>query len=94
MVYGYRYIQIDETGLVASACAAPVFVNGVEITIDTEGMTVPEMPTDAIYDLYYDAAEGLHWKKIMEFDEIPPTKEEEQAAQMAYLVMKAKGATA
>ena len=48
MVYGYRYIQIDETGMVSGACADPVFVDGVEITIDTEGMIVPEAPTGAI----------------------------------------------
>ena len=54
---------------------------------------MPEKPPDAIYDLYWSEAEGLHWKKIMEFSDIPPTAEEEQAAQMAYLVMKAKGAT-
>lgn len=90
MVYGYRYIQLDEDGRVKASCDTEI--EGV--TIDTEGMEMPEQPEDAIYDLYYSEAEGLHWKKIMEFDEIPPTAEEEQAAQMAYLVMKAKGATA
>ena len=90
MVYGYRYIQLDEDGRVKASCDTAI--EGV--TIDTEGMEMPEKPADAIYDLYYGEEKGLYWKKIMEFDEIPPTAAEEQAAQMAYLVMKAKGATA
>ena len=69
MVYGYRYIQIDENGSITSACADPVFVEGAEITIDTEGMTPPEMPTDGIYDLYYNEKEGLHWEKVAELTE-------------------------
>lgn len=87
MVYGYRYIQLDEEGRVKASCDTEV--KGV--TIDTEGMEVPAEPEDAVYDLYYSEEKGLYWKKIMEFDEIPPTAAEEQAAQMAYLVMKAKG---
>lgn len=87
MVYGYRYIQLDEEGRVKASCDTEV--KGV--TIDTEGMEVPAEPTDAIYDLFYSEEKGLHWKKMMEFDDIPPTEAEEQAAQMAYLVMKAKG---
>ena len=87
MVYGYRYIQLDEDGRVKASCDTEI--KGV--TIDTEGMEMPEQPADAIYDLYWSEAEGLHWEKIMEFDDIPPTAAEEQAAQMAYLVMKAKG---
>lgn len=75
MVYGFRYIQIDENGLVTSACANPVFVDGVEITIDTEGMAVPEMPTDGIYDLYYNETDGLHWEKVADFEEPEPTPE-------------------
>lgn len=78
MVYGYRYIQIDETGLVTSACANPVFVNGVEITIDTEGMTVPEMPTDAYYTLYYNEEQSLHWVKAVNFWQVEPTQDELQ----------------
>ena len=65
MVYGFRYIQIDETGLVTSACSMSVY----GVTIDTDGMTIPEMPTDAIYDLYYNETEGLHWEKVAEFEE-------------------------
>lgn len=89
MVWGYRYIDIDADGRVSCAKDTPTAES-----IDTEGMEVPAEPTDAIYSLHYSEAEGLHWVKVMEFDEIPPTAEEEQAAQMAYLVMKAKGATA
>ena len=74
MIYGY--IQTDETGLVTSACADPVFVDGVEITIDTEGMNVPEMPTDAIYELYYNETDGLHYVKVADFEE--ETKEPAQ----------------
>lgn len=69
MVYGFRYIQIDENGMVSSACGSPVFVDDVEITIDTEGMTVPEMPTDASYALYYNETDGLHWEKVADFEE-------------------------
>lgn len=71
MVYGYRYIQIDETGMVSGACADPVFVDGVEITIDTEGIMIPEKPTDAIYELYYNETDGLHWVKQGEFNTEP-----------------------
>lgn len=68
MVYGFRYIQTGENGRVSGSCADPVFAEGVEITIDTEGMTVPEMPTDAIYDLYYNETEGLHWVKVADLE--------------------------
>lgn len=64
MVYGFRYIQIDETGAITSACSMPV--EGV--TIDTEGMPVPEQPTDAIYELHYSEAEKLHWVKVADFE--------------------------
>lgn len=70
MVYGFRYIQIDETGLVTSACSMPV--EGV--TIDTEGMTVPEQPTDAVYDLYYNEEQGLHYVKVSDFEDAEPTQ--------------------
>ena len=73
----FRYIQVDEAGLVACYCAEPVFVDGVEITIDTEDITAPEMPTDAIYDLYYNETEKLHWVKVADFE--PETPEESVA---------------
>ena len=68
MLNKLRYIQINETGLVTATCANPVFVDGVEITIDTEGLTIPEQPTDAIYSLYYTEIDGLHWVKIADFN--------------------------
>lgn len=61
----YRYIQIEEDGRVKATCS--VSIEGV--TIDTEGMTVPEMPTDAVYDLHYNETDGLHWVKVAEFEE-------------------------
>ena len=70
MINEYRYIQIDKNGRVNSACDNPVFVDGIEITIDTEGMVVPTMPMDAIYDLYYDERHGLHYVKIADFDSV------------------------
>jgi hypothetical protein len=85
MVYGFRYIQIDETGRVSSACAEPVFVDGVEITIDTEGMTVPEMPTDAIYSMYYNETKGLHWVKVADFE--PETPEEPTAEELMDILL-------
>ena len=78
MVYGYRYIQIDKNGLISTVCANPVFVEGVEITIDTEGMDVPEKPTDAIYDLYYNETEGLHYIKVADFEPKEPNQDELQ----------------
>ena len=74
MIYGFRYIQVDENGLITSACDCPVFVDDVEITIDTEGMVVPEQPTDAIYNLYYSETKGLYWVKVADFE--PETPEE------------------
>lgn len=74
MIKGFRYIQIDETGLVTSYCAMEV--KGV--TIDTEGMTVPEQPTDAVYDLYYNEMNGLHWVKIADFESELPNQDELQ----------------
>lgn len=74
MVNGYRYIQIDESGFVSSTCNAPVIIDGEEITIDTEGMTIPEMPTDATYDLYYNETDGLHWVKVAELEKTEPTQ--------------------
>lgn len=78
MVWGYRYIQIDENGRVSGACADAVFVDGVEITIDTEGMTVLEMPTDAIYALYYNETDGLHWVKVADFEPETPSPTEDE----------------
>ena len=91
MVYEFRYIQIDENGLVSSACADPVFVEGVEITIDTEGMTVPEMPTDGIYDLYYNETDLLHWVKVADFTE-DLTEADKQEAALAYIMAMTEGA--
>lgn len=81
MLYGYRYIQIDENGRIAAYCEKPVFVDGVEITIDTEGMTVPEMPTDAIYSLYYNKTDGLHWVKTGDFELNTPEEPTEDELQ-------------
>lgn len=90
MVYEFRYIQIDETGLVTSACADPVFVEGVEITIDTEGMTPPEMPTDGIYDLYYNETDLLHWVKVADLTE-ELTETDKQEAALAYIMAMTEG---
>lgn len=60
----YRYIQIEEDGRVKATCS--VSIEGV--TIDTEGMTVPEMPTDAVYDLHYNETDGLHWVKVADLE--------------------------
>lgn len=82
MVEGYRYIQIDEKGRVSCACDRPVIIDGKEITIDTEGMTVPEMPTDAVYALYYNETKCLHWVKRADFEEptLAPLTDQEQIA--------------
>lgn len=89
MVLGFRYIQLDEDGRVKASCDTPI--EGV--TIDIEGMAVPDEPTDGIYELYYSEEAGLHWKKVVELDDIPLTVAEETTAQVSYLVMKAKGGT-
>lgn len=70
MVYGYRYIQLYEDGRVKTA--GNTAISGV--TIDTEGMEVPEMPTDGIYDLYYSEEEGLHYEKVADFEEEKATQ--------------------
>ena len=85
MVYGFRYIQIDETGLVTSACDCPVIIDDVTITIDTEGMIVPEQPTDSIYELYYNEDEGLHWVKTGEFK--PDVDEEVTADELMDILL-------
>ena len=78
MIYGFKYIQIDENGLVTSACDMPVFVDSVEVTIDTEGMVIPEIPTDAIYALHYNEEQGLHYVKVADFEPEEPTEIELQ----------------
>lgn len=64
MVYGYRYIDVDETGRVTGSRTVPL-----KTSIDTEGMVIPEQPTDAIYALYYNDTEGLHYVKVADFEE-------------------------
>lgn len=66
MVFGYRYIDIDEEGRILGAKSVPT-----EHSIDTEGMTIPEMPTDEVCVLYYGKAEGLYWKKVGELADEP-----------------------
>ena len=87
MVNGYRYIQTDESGRIDVSCDYPV--KGV--TIDTEGMTVPEKPTDAVYDLYYNDAQGLHWVKATELpaEDAGPTEAQIAQAKLDYLLMMA-----
>ena len=87
MVNGFRYIQTNETGFITSYCADPVFVDGVEITIDTKGMTIPEQPTDAIYSLYYNETDKLHWVKVAELPINELTEVELQAAKKDYMIM-------
>ena len=69
----YRYIDIDENGRIEGYRTVPL-----ETSIDTEGMSVPEMPTDAIYDLYYNEIDGLHWVKAVNFFQAEPTQDELQ----------------
>jgi len=76
-----KYIQIDENGKIICFCNYEV--EGV--TIDTEGMTVPEMPTDAIYSLYYNETEGLHWVKVADFE--PETPEEPTAEELMDILL-------
>lgn len=72
-MFAYRYIDINETGRVEGSRTIPL-----ETSIDTEGMTVPEQPTDAVYDLYYNETEGLHWIKTGEFKLKEPNQDELQ----------------
>ena len=60
MVYGHRYIQVEKSGRVSGSCADPV--EGA--TVDTKGVDVPEMPTDAIYALYYNEEKGLYYVSL------------------------------
>ena len=85
--YRYRYIQTDENGRITASCDTPV--EGV--TIDTEGMTIPEKPTDAIYDLYYNKTQGLHWVKVAELpaEDAGPTEAQITQAKLDYLLMMA-----
>lgn len=90
MVFGYRYIDIDEEGRILGAKSVPT-----ENSIDTEGMTIPEMPTDAVYALYYSDAEGLYWKKVGDLVDEPTEPSTEQtilkmAATVDYLAMMAE----
>lgn len=71
MIWGYRYIDINEEGCIVGVKAVPT-----EHSIDTEGMTVPEQPTDAIYSLYYSKKQGLYWVKVADFE--PETPEPTQ----------------
>lgn len=69
----YRYIDIDENGRIEGYRTVPL-----ETSIDTEGMSVPEMPTDAIYDMYYNEIDGLHWVKTGEFEPETPSPTEDE----------------
>lgn len=84
MVYGYRYIDVEESGRVTGAKKTPT-----ANSIDTEGMTMPEKPKDAIYELYYDMEQkALYWKKVGEFADQPLTFEERTDAALTLLMMK------
>lgn len=61
----YRFIQIEKDGRVKVNCSESI--EGV--TVDIEGMTIPEEPTDAIYALYYNKEQGLHYVKVADFGE-------------------------
>lgn len=71
MICGYKYIQVNNNGRVCCFCDNPVFVNDVEITIDINGMIVPEKPMDAIYDLYYNKEYGLYYVKVADLKSKP-----------------------
>ena len=86
MVWGYRYIDIEKNGRVCGAKNTPT-----ENSIDTIDMTVPEMPTDGIYDLYYNEKEGLHWVKVAELKE-ELTEADKQEATLAYIMAMTEGA--
>lgn len=73
MVWNNRYIDIDENGMVVTAKNTPT-----ENSIDTIDMVEPEMPTDAIYALYYNETEGLHYVKVTDFESVVPTQDELQ----------------
>ena len=68
----YRYIDIDENGRVEGSRTIPL-----ETSIDTEGMVIPEQPTDAIYSLYYNEEQGLYWVKVADFEEESETPSDE-----------------
>lgn len=86
MVWGNRYIQLDDDGRVEASCSAAV----AGVTIDTEGMQMPEEPTDTIYSLYYNEGEGLYWKKVGEKD-TGLTGEERQDAALTYILAMTEG---
>jgi hypothetical protein len=48
-------------------------------------MVEPEMPTDAIYALYYNEEQGLHWVKVGEFE--PETPEEPTTAELMDILL-------
>lgn len=73
MVWNNRYIDIDENGMVVTAKNTPT-----ENSIDTIDMVEPEMPTDAIYALYYNETDGLYWVKVADFESVVPTQDELQ----------------
>lgn len=77
----YRYIDVDENGMVVTAKSTPT-----ENSIDTEGMTIPEMPTDAIYALYYGEEGNFYWVKTADFADIPSAGEQ-MGADMDYFKM-------
>lgn len=64
MILVYRYIDVEDNGRVQGSRLLPL-----ETSIDTEGMIIPNQPTDAVYDLYYNEADGLHWVKVADFEE-------------------------
>lgn len=73
MVWNERYIDINENGMVVTAKNT-----STENSIDTIDMAVPEMPTDAIYALYYNETKGLHYVKVAEFEPKEPSQDELQ----------------
>jgi hypothetical protein len=73
MVWNNRYIDINKNGKVVTAKNTPT-----ENSIDTIDMVEPEMPTDAIYALYYNEIEGLHYIKVADFEPTKPNQDELQ----------------
>ena len=69
MVWNNRYIDVNENGMVVTSKNTPT-----ENSIDTIDMVEPEMPTDAIYALYYNEEKCLYWVKVADFE--PETPEE------------------
>lgn len=86
MVFGYRYIDVNENGMVVTAKNTPT-----ENSIDTIDMAEPEMPTDAIYSLYYNEEEGLHWVKTGELQVEDLTEADKQDATLTYIMAMTEG---